>query len=439
MSSVSSSLKTILFVLGLLAVLAVLWLAGGFEGDRELGAAAGAAEHASVAEVLLVNRSASQPAKAASETRGNPVGTLPAVTQSYDAGAVLVDRANVLSESNRPVRPDGVSPTVSWSDAGGAEWVLALRGPGVGPAPPGPPIVEPLLDPMTTASRPFDEDEKAEATGYQAWESPPGRFSQLSVGGYHNCALQQDGSVLCWGDNSDGQTEAPMGTFVQVSAGYSHSCGVRENCSVECWGETEYHEIVSTSGTSVPIEQPDDPFVFVSAGNWTSCGLRPDGGVGCWGLRADNSGGLVELDPKGRFVQISAGGDLCGLRPDGTVLCWGGHNGEWTAPGGPYAQVSVGGWHKCGLRVNGEAVCWLGYDPADPNRMVPIGRFVQLSAGYRHTCGVRDNGAVACWGYDRSGRLDAPEGQFRYVGAGAEHSCALTHDGEVVCWGGKRD
>jgi alpha-tubulin suppressor-like RCC1 family protein len=28
----------------------------------------------------------------------------------------------------------------------------------------------------------------------------------LASGGYHTCALRNDGSVWCWGDNRDGQT-----------------------------------------------------------------------------------------------------------------------------------------------------------------------------------------------------------------------------------------
>src|SRR4051794_31415380 len=45
----------------------------------------------------------------------------------------------------------------------------------------------------------------------------------VSAGGGHSCGLRTDGTVSCWGDNSDGQASAPAGTFSAVSAGGVHS------------------------------------------------------------------------------------------------------------------------------------------------------------------------------------------------------------------------
>ena len=56
------------------------------------------------------------------------------------------------------------------------------------------------------------------------------------VGGIHSCGLRTDGTITCWGRNSEGQADAPEGTFNAVSAGEDHSCGLRTNDTIICWG-----------------------------------------------------------------------------------------------------------------------------------------------------------------------------------------------------------
>ena len=79
-------------------------------------------------------------------------------------------------------------------------------------------------------------------------------------------------TVVCWGDNTDGQTDAPEGKFSTVSAGDAHSCGIRSDRTVVCWGQ-------NSDGRA---EAPDGKFSSVSAGERHSCGIRTDGTVACW-------------------------------------------------------------------------------------------------------------------------------------------------------------
>ena len=47
-------------------------------------------------------------------------------------------------------------------------------------------------------------------------------FSQILAGSYHGCALQTDGTVLCWGcegNRDHGRCDVPAGTFTKVDAG----------------------------------------------------------------------------------------------------------------------------------------------------------------------------------------------------------------------------
>src|SRR5216117_1782103 len=67
--------------------------------------------------------------------------------------------------------------------------------------------------------------------------------------GYHSCAVLQDGSVRCWGDNVSGQlgdgtrttaitpvTVAGITTAVAVSSGDFHTCALLRDGTISCWG-----------------------------------------------------------------------------------------------------------------------------------------------------------------------------------------------------------
>ena len=65
-----------------------------------------------------------------------------------------------------------------------------------------------------------------------------GPFISVSVGERHVCARRNEGEVLCFGDNRDGQTYAPKGKFLSVVVGLRHSCGLRHDARVYCWGHS---------------------------------------------------------------------------------------------------------------------------------------------------------------------------------------------------------
>lgn len=80
--------------------------------------------------------------------------------------------------------------------------------------------------------------------------STPLRFSSITVGLSHNCALTNTGEAMCWGDNSEGQLGIGVGgdravptavvgglRFRELSAGNSHTCGVDLDGAVWCWGD----------------------------------------------------------------------------------------------------------------------------------------------------------------------------------------------------------
>ena len=74
-------------------------------------------------------------------------------------------------------------------------------------------------------------------------------FQDVAVGGYHTCGLEMDGSVSCWGLNSNGQASPPNGeTFTSISAGGSHTCGINQAGNVLCWGWDKFGQATPPEG-----------------------------------------------------------------------------------------------------------------------------------------------------------------------------------------------
>ena len=253
------------------------------------------------------------------------------------------------------------------------------------------------------------------------------QWGSVSAGGWHTCAVDAEGSLVCWGFNEDtfynytGQAVPPGGSFRSVSAGLLHNCAIRTDRILSCWGD-------NTENQSDP---PGGGFRSVSAGLYHTCAVDTDFTVECWGSNEHGK----SAPPGGKFASVSAGGShTCGVRFDGSVECWGYDlRGQATPPDGSFTEVSAGLAHTCGLRENGSVVCW-GED--DDGRLeAPEDRFASISVGFEHNCGLKTDGSVVCWGANRLGEATDPEGSFFSISAGVSHNCGIRTDGSVSCWG----
>ena len=87
----------------------------------------------------------------------------------------------------------------------------------------------------------------------------------ITTGAYHTCALLGNGTLRCWGRNSQGQlgngtltrssTPVTVGGITGVAAvsgGGAHTCAVLGDGTVWCWGETSS----GNSATGPPSRQP---------------------------------------------------------------------------------------------------------------------------------------------------------------------------------------
>jgi hypothetical protein len=248
------------------------------------------------------------------------------------------------------------------------------------------------------------------------------RTAEVAVGWYHACSRRANGTVTCWGDDTDGQSTPQTNTFKHVASGHVFTCGVKTSGAVLCWGSDNTGQVSGVPAGGYHVQ--------VAAGSNHACGLRVDGTVHCWGY-------TFALPPTDTFTQIAAGtGYTCGIRTDGTLLCWGYNAYNLSpAPAGPYIHVSSGPYHSCAVKSDGSMVCW-GSNGSGQVAPVPGGTYTQVAAGNDFSCGLRTDASVVCWGYDGHGQVSgAPPGSFSSISAKGLHACGVKTDGSVACWG----
>ncbi len=151
----------------------------------------------------------------------------------------------------------------------------------------------------------------------------------LSAGGFHTCALLDDGTVRCWGSGRDGrlgygnttsigdetgETPDTVGPVdlgrraVAISAGAEHTCAVLDGGEVRCWG-VGGNDVGGYGRLGYAVSDPNDPR-FNVGDNETPAAIGP-----------------VDLGSGRRATAISAGDNgTCVRLDDGSVRCWG--NGE---------------------------------------------------------------------------------------------------------------
>ena len=142
-------------------------------------------------------------------------------------------------------------------------------------------------------------------------------ISTIAAGALHSMALQNDGTVVVWGNNNGGQRDVPVGlnNIVSIAAGYAHSMALKNDGNVVVWGRNTFGQ----------RDVPDDlnNVVSIAAGGSHCMALQNDGTVVNWG---NNGSGQRDNKPVdlNNVVSIAAGyHHSMALKNDGTVVVWG--------------------------------------------------------------------------------------------------------------------
>jgi alpha-tubulin suppressor-like RCC1 family protein len=372
------------------------------------------------------------------------------------------------------------------------------------------------------------------AAGGQAGSSgDPELITQIAAGGAMTCALSQKGTARCWGSAFAGQLGNgtfdgaiprpvlvlrdadgnPLEGVRQLALGGSHACALLDEGTVRCWGDNNYGQLGSgVSGgrfaTPVPVRDfggaPLGGVRQIALGREHGCALLTTGGLRCWGSNASKQLGDTLTGVSSTPIGVSGGGvgdnvrqvalgatHTCALLTDATVRCWGentfgqagGDAPEASATPAPVRdaagttladveQIALGAEHSCARLRDGRARCWglqsagqLGNGPPQTGSTslaeavvdaggAELGGLQDLRAGGSHTCARLADGTARCWGDNFDGQLGrgtqggsspvplSPKdessrelGDVRQLALGKAHACALLGDGSLRCWG----
>ena len=333
-------------------------------------------------------------------------------------------------------------------------------------------------------------------------------FAALVAGDEHSCGLTTGGGVLCWGANGDGQTgdgspfayRPPVPVFglqngvLALAANGSHSCALQNTGSVVCWGNNSTGQLgdggVSERRVPVAVTGLTEVVKTIATGGGHSCALLQTGGVQCWGRNVNGQVGnganvnqstaVAVTGLAGAVTALAMGANhTCALLQSSAIQCWGdntnGQLGDQTTVSrnvptaviglaGPAKGIAAGLDHTCAILNDGRVQCWgdnargqLGDGTReDKNSPVLVNNLrdviATVAAGRFHTCALAIDGDLHCWGTNNRGQLgtgtlDSSRAPLRVVGApgdaigltaGLDHACALFKNNLAYCWGSNR-
>lgn len=287
------------------------------------------------------------------------------------------------------------------------------------------------------------------------------------------CALLDDGSIRCLGANDYGQrgigstVEAPtwvsdgnvlprvrLGSghsAIALSSSYRHVCAILDDHSLKCWGENFYGclglgdavhrgRLPEDMGDALPTVDlgAGARVMEVSAGQDTTCAILEDHRLKCWGFGGNGDLGLgdtatrgnrpgqmgdalpaVNFGPGRYAVHVLAAFRTCAILDDQSVRCWGSDLGN--QPGPP---LDTGGHAILDMAAAGPSLCFL-----------------------------RDDHQIACFGWNNAGQLGLGDRTIRAAPTtpvdlgtgrtaldlwgtyfGGPRMCALLDDHSVKCW-----
>ncbi len=274
----------------------------------------------------------------------------------------------------------------------------------------------------------------------------------IGAGNSHTCAIRTGGEVWCWGNNGYGQLGdntvnaspravrvvtmalTPLANAVSVTGGDGFSCALDNAGTIWCWGRDSDGQLgdntMTTRGTAAPVATLTGA-TSISLGILYACAVQGGAHVYCWGY--------------GGYGEIGDGGSTTRLTP---------------VPVLDATEVSAGGWVACARLASGEAECWgrgnqsrLG-NGSESNAASPTPVLAGSAAGHLQdvasigvggaTCAVTTDHRVLCWGVDPHGQVGVPGGSMYpvEVKSGVDrvythyaHVCAHGSDGNLWCWG----
>ena len=98
--------------------------------------------------------------------------------------------------------------------------------------------------------------------------------------GFVSCEVQTDVSLYCWGWGHRNPFKEPGRSFTMVGRVGDSACALEIDGSTVCWS---YKERMDPNYKRNLTEVPPGPFTTLAAGLRNTCGPRSNGALVCWG------------------------------------------------------------------------------------------------------------------------------------------------------------
>lgn len=223
--------------------------------------------------------------------------------------------------------------------------------------------------------------------------------AEVVAGKKHSCARLVNGNVRCWGRNKSGEagmgsdanklltpsTDAPLVTdAMSIRSGAKHVCALEADGTVVCWGKNSAGQLGDSTfvGSNVPVVlNLEQDAVLLSTGSKSNhmCAISAIGQVYCWG--------------KNHHGQLGDDTMINRSTPVRMALDENGHDNA--------IDVCTGKTYTCALENNGDVSCSGKIGSVQVMQPTIVGLSqpaIDISCSRRYACATFADGTSTCWG-----------------------------------------
>ena len=254
-------------------------------------------------------------------------------------------------------------------------------------------------------------------------------------------ALKTDGSVVAWGNPSQGGSNPNISSgVVAVYSTYSAFAALKTDGSVVSWGSSQYGGNAPSSVTAA-----NSGVVAMYSNNNVFAALKSNGSVVTWGFsdHGGNSSSVASSLASGVVAIYHSEQAFAALKTDGSVVAWGDSTSGGTAPSSVTAAnsgvVAVYSTRSAfaALKSDGSVVAWGTAGGTAPSSVTAANSgVVSIYSNNYAFAALKSNGSVVAWGISSYGGRD-PNISGGVVSIYSTHVAfaALKPDGSIVAWG----